>query len=501
MKNSNKTLAQRQKSIADRLDRSWQPDRTVPVMEFGSIRYEISDRVEAVAAGGIGMIVALVNVLGLREAIDRIVRVLKRHRPYHESDHILAMALSIICGGHCLEDLELLRRDEAFLNCVGARRVPDPTTAGDFLRRFDAATVTSLMDAVQVVRASVWRSQPSSDRKLARIDVDGTITDTDARCKEKMDISYNGRWGYAPLLVTLANSQEILYVYNRPANRPSHDGAAPWLDKAASWAIEQAGFERVRFRGDTDFSQTAYIDQWTDKNYEFVFGLDAHPALVKRAKGIVDTDWTILARPIIERAKTRARAPKVKDEVIEKRGFKNLELEEEHWAELPYQPTAAQKKYRLIILRKTIRVQAGQLRLADEIRYFFYISNIKGMTAPELILENNQRCNQENVIEQFKNGVQGSRLPVREFDGNWAYMAIAALAWSLKAWAGLLLPKALGAAKLVRMEFRKFLREVILQPAQVLQTGRRVICRLLAVNPWTRLLLEGTRKLQAWNTA
>lgn len=469
-------------------------------MEHGNVRYEVSDRVEAMSAGGIGMIEVLVNRLGLREALDRNVRVLRRHRPYHESDHILAMAFNLLCGGHCLEDLELLRRDEAFLNSVSARRIPDPTTAGDFLRRFDEPAVTALMDSSQTVRASVWRSQPQADRKLARIDVDGTIVETDARCKERMDVSYNGRWGFMPLLVTLANSQEILYVYNRPANRPSHDGAAVWLDKAASWAIEQAGFERVRFRGDTDFSQTAYLDGWHSKGYEFVFGLDAQPALIKRAQNISDAEWKLFERDEPIRATQRAKAPKVRDEVVERRGFKDLTLEEEHFAELQYQPSNTKKDYRLIVLRKRIRVQAGQLRFEDEIRYFFYISNITGMTARELICENNQRCDQENVIEQFKNGVHGARLPVREFDGNWAYMAIAALAWSLKAWSGLLLSKLLGAARLVRMEFRKFLREVMLQPAQILKSGRRVVFRLLAVGPWTRLLLEGSKALQSWSS-
>lgn len=501
MKKSNKALERRQRSIEERLDRRWQPERMAPVMEHGNVRYEVSGRVEAMAAGGMGLVGELVDCLGLREALDRKVRVLKRHRPYYESDHILSLVFNILCGGKCLEDLELLRRDEPFLNCIGARRIPDPTTAGDFLRRFDEKAVSDMMDAGQIVRASVWRSQPQAERKLARIDVDGTITETDARCKERIDVSYDGRWGYVPLLLTLANSQEILSVFNRPANRPSHEGAAPWLDKAASWAIDQAGFEKVRFRGDTDFSQTAHLDRWTEQGHEFIFGLDAQPGLVKRAQDIGEGEWQLLEREREERATRRARAPKVKNEVIERREFKELTLEEEHFAELAYRPSSAKKTYRLIVLRKRIRVQKGQLRLADEIRFFFYISNIEGLAPAELIRENNQRCNQENIIEQFKNGVYGARLPVREFDGNWAYMVIATLAWSLKAWCGMLLPKAMGAAKLVRMEFRKFLREVMLQPAQILKTGRRVVFRLLAVNPWTRLLLEGTKALRSWNTA
>jgi hypothetical protein len=298
-------------------------------------------------------------------------------------------------------------------------------------------------------------------------------------------------------LLSLANSQEILRVVNRPANRPSHDGAAQELDKVAEWALEGAGFKKVRFRGDTDFSQTAHLDEWSRKGFEFVFGMDAQAGLVKRAKAIPEQEWKALERKQDTRAKTRAKAPKVKDAIIEQRGYTVLKLVAEHCAELSYRPGKSKREYRLIVSRKQIQVQEGQLALEDEIRYFFYISNIEGMTADELILDNNQRCNQENLIEQFKNGVHGGRNPVREFDGNWAYMVICALAWSLKAWLGLHLPKSLGAVKLLRMEFRKFLHEVMLQPAQILRTGRRLVFRLLAVNPWTRLLIEGTRALRS----
>jgi hypothetical protein len=118
-----------------------------------------------------------------------------------------------------------------------------------------------------------------------------------------------------------------------------------------------------------------------------------------------------------------------------------------------------------------------------------------------VVRESNARCNQENLIEQLKNGVQATRLPVREFYANWAYLVIASLAWNLKAWAGLLLPESLGARDLIRMEFRRFLNEIILIPAQILSTGRRLVFRLLAVNRWTLLVLEGTAQLKRWRIA
>ena len=486
----------RQRSIESRLDPSWQPERARPVLEGGDLHYEVSGRVEAISGGGLGLMQSVVESVGLAEAIDERLHLLRRHLPYHESDHVLALVYNLLAGGRCLEDLELRRSDEGFLDALGARRLPDPTTSGDFLRRFASGSVESLMDAIEGPRARVWRAQPESDRKLAVIDVDGTIHETGGECKERMDISYDGRWGYGPLVVSLANSQEVLRVVNRPANRPSHEGMAACVDQCLAWALGPAGFQKARLRGDTDFSLTENFDRWTEAKVEFVFGMDANPHFVQRAEALGEQAWTPFERPA--RPAKRRRPVNVKKQVIEQRGYKHLELAHEHVAEVDYRPRKCKTTYRLVILRKRIEVTQGQLRLADEIRYFFYVTNIDQaeLDAAAVVRENNARCHQENLIEQLKNALGATRMPVAEFDANWAHLVIASLAWNLKAWAALLLPTELGARTLLRMEFRRFLNEVILLPAQILRSGRRLIFRLLAINRWVPLLLDGTRALK-----
>ncbi len=495
MKNSKETLSRRQRELTERLDPGWHPQLAEPVLASGNVRYEVSGRVEAVNCGGLGMLQTVVAAVGLRESIDDSLRLLKRHLPYHESDHVLSLAYNVLTGGHCLEDLEARRCDAVYLNALGARRIPDPTTAGDFLRRFAAEDVETLMDAINRARSGVWRSQAKRQRRLAVIDVDGTIVETYGRCKERMDMAYDGRWGFSPLVVSLANSQEVLYAVNRPASRPSHDGAVRWIDKAIDWARDGAGFERVRLRGDTDFSLTEHFDRWSAAGVEFVFGMDACRGFVQRAQALGGAAWKPLERP---GKRGPRRVPRVKEAVAREKGYRTLTLTQEHVAEIAYSPRRCQKTYRLIVLRKRIRVTQGQLRIEDEIRYFFYVTNVAAtrLDTAAVVRESNARCHQENLIEQLKNGVQATRLPVREFVANWAYLVIGALAWNLKAWAGLLLPKALGARALLRMEFRRFLHEIVCLPAQILTTGRRLVFRLLAVNRWTRLLLEGTPKLK-----
>ena len=222
---------------------------------------------------------------GLTAAIDERLQLLKVHQPYHESDHVLNIAYNILCGGRTLEDLEQRRQDEVYHDALGARVIPDPTTAGDFARRFAASDIEALMAAIDETRMKVWRQQPESFFAEAILEADGTLAETTGECKEGMGISYNGVWGYHPLVVTLANTGEPLALVNRSGNRPSHEGAAERFDQAIA-RCRQGGFRRILLRGDTDFSSTRHLDRWDQAGVRFVFGIDAMPNLVKLAAGL-----------------------------------------------------------------------------------------------------------------------------------------------------------------------------------------------------------------------
>lgn len=489
--------------LAARLDRDNLPaDCSQPMLAGNNVRYEIAARVQAMPSGGIGLIHEMVRALGLARSIDERVHVFKRHFPYHESDHVLSLAYNVLCGGTRLEDLERLRSNEAYLNTLGCERVPDPTTAGDFLRRFDEEQVMELMGAMNTARVKVWKKLSRKERALALIDVDGTLAPTTGECKEGMDISYKGTWGYAPLVVTLANTQEVLFVKNRSGNLPSHSGAVEYLDAAVA-LVRQGGFRRVRLRGDTDFSLTANFDRWTDDGVEFVFGMDAQRHLVELAERLAEKEFAPLDRcACAPAARPRRRPQNVKEIIIHERGYEKLILEAEHVAEIAYRPQKCRRAYRLIILRKTVRVERGQQHLFDQVRYLFYITNASddGLTPAEVVWEANERCNQENLIEQLKNGVQALRMPSDGLVSNWAYAVIATLAWNVKIWLSILLPKRL-ARELRRMEYRRFLHSVILVPCQVLRTARQLVLRLLTYTPWAELLLTGTQYFHRWRTA
>ena len=495
----------RKRRIERRLNKIPRHDPERPVFAASNIHYELADRGGGIACGGIGLMHDLARRVRLPEAIDRDLSLLKIHRPYQESDHVLNIAYNLLAGGRCLENLELLRNDDSYLDALAAPGIPDPTTAGDFCRRFSAADVEQLMDTINQVRLGVWQKQPAAFFEKAVLDVDGTLAPTTGQCKEGMDIAYNGQWGYHPLVVSLANTSEPLFLVNRSGNRPSHDGAAKWLDKADE-LCRRAGFRQVVFRGDTDFSQTAHLDRWDARGTTFYFGIDAMGPLAERADALSDSSWRRLKRPATYEVKTtsRARPANVKEDVVVRRQFKNVRLFSEMVSEFAYQPTACERPYRVVVLCKNLTVSRGEWLLFDDLRYFFYITNDWSSPAEEVVFEANQRCDQENLIAQLKGGIGALRMPVDSLVSNWAYMVMASLAWTLKAWLALVLPvkgrwrdkHASQKRSVLRMEFGTFLNAFMRLPCQVVRKGRRLVYRLLSWTPWQWVFLRAAEAVR-----
>lgn len=471
-----------------------------------NVRYELADKAGGTAFGGIAAVHAFVKKVGLAESIDRHVNVLSRHTPYYESDHVLNLAYNALCGAVAIQDIESRRSDEHYLECIGAERIPDPTTAGDFCRRFDEHHIAHLHRAIDEVRLRLWKHQDPDFLQQAVIDMDGTIVGTSGECKAGMDLSYKNIWGYHPLVVTLANTGEVLRLINRSGNSHSARGAAVQADQAID-LCRQAGFRQILLRGDTAFTQSKELDRWTEDGIRFVFGMPQHANHAELAENTPEKAWKRLPRkPRLDpESPDRSRRENVKLRIVEERGYKNRRLASEWFTEVPYSPQKCKKTYRLVILRKKVNI-TDQGWLFEDYRYFFYLSNLPEGQYPaeEIIYQSNHRCDQENVIAQL-NQCRSLHAPVDNLDSNWAYMVMTSLAWTLKAWIGLSIPvdgrwrakHEQERGRVIRMEHRTFVDQFIRLPAQVLRGARRLTVRLLSLsenldvfNRWLRFALE-----------
>src|SRR5262249_10294617 len=251
-------------------------------------------------------------------------------------------------GSH-LEDIEVRRNDVNFLDAIGARRIPDPTTAGDFCRRFTAADIEALQDVFNQVRQGVWQEQPPSFFHLATIDMDGSLVETTGQCKQGMDIAYDGTWGYHPLVLSLANTHEVLWLLNRSGNRPSHEGAAAAVDRVVR-VCREAGFRKVLLRGDTDFSQSEHLDRWTAAGNYFVFGFDATPNLKAIAEDLPAATWQPLPRlpTYLVQTQPRQRPENVKEAIVTERAFCNQRPRSEDVGEVGSRPARCRPAFRIV---------------------------------------------------------------------------------------------------------------------------------------------------------
>src|SRR3954454_24629001 len=171
----------------------------------------------------------------------------------------------------------------------------------------------------------------------------------------------------------------------------------------------QAGFHRILLRGDTDFTQTAHLDRWHEAgDIGFVFGFDAHDTLKARADELPAEAYRVLERPPRYAIKTTPRQTpeRVKPQIVQERGFKAIHLLEEMVAEFDYRPVACRRSYRVVVLRKRLGTHQGQLRLFEEYRYFFSITDDRATPADQIVFSANDRCDQEDLIAQLKSGVR-----------------------------------------------------------------------------------------------
>jgi len=475
-----------------------------PRLRVPKLHTETDDRIPATVHGGISLCLALWRKLGISQMIDQHVHVLQRHKPYHESDHVLAHVVNLFVGGSCIEDQSSLQVDGAVLRLLGTNRFPDPTTSGDFLRRFDDTVNPGALDAlrsvVDSVQDAVWAEFGRRCRRRlrelgswGRVDLDSHIIPLCGSQREGAGFSYTKKWSYQPLLVTLANTGDILAVRNRPGNSPSAAGAEDLL-RAHLPRVKQL-FAKVVVRGDSAFDQMTIREACVECGAHFAHSARRYRDRIAVAEAIAEEGWTEWKPQKERRAEKRARRRdfRARQKGTNQRRQQALERnyrtisKERHWiAEVQRRPTPQEPPCRMIIVRERLNETWSTYQTSY---YDFYVYRIvftnlpESFTASDVVDEVYDRCDQEKVIEQLKNEIPMWRMPVREAAGNAAWAELARIAWSMSKWLGLLvLP-----LETLRWEYKRFRRAFVQVAAEVVLRSRQTWVRF---NPSHRFVKE-----------
>ena len=460
------------------------PETEGRVMRHPLLHLESDPRGEITHYGGLVLAQQFVRRFGVAKRLDESMMLFKRHAPYHESDHVLALAYTLYADGTCLEDQSALQGSEAVRRLVGACRIPDPTTAGDFLRRFKTSQeVEQLSGTIDEVEETVWSKLARKVRRhrkkheFALVDLDGHIKPLYGVQKEGADFSYDGRWSYQPLVVSLGGSGECLKVVNQPGSARPSDAAAKALKEVLPRVRRH--FVNAIVRGDTDFDRSDVYNAASDEGAYFAIGGRLYPNRAALVEAIAEKNW----QPFVPRAdrnnpngpSRHVRTANYRQNKAGDRRFRTLRTVKQWVSEIAYQPAGLGCACRMIVRRILIEENDGQGALFEHFRYRLVLTNLPRSYTPRQVVDiTYQRCDQENVIEQFGAGIAGWRMPVAEFMGNSAWLQIARLAWNLGKWiAQIALP-----SEVVRWEWKRFRRHFVYIAAKVLKKGRSLVVRL-----------------------
>jgi hypothetical protein len=420
----------------------------------------------------------LIERLHIASVLDSNISVLKRHKPYFESDHILNFVYNFLTGGEVINDIERLQEAKGMLRILGTECIPDPTTAGDFLVRFHEKDIEAFQGSLDQIQDSAFSLLDRKKKELATIEHDSSIHKVYGQKKEGADYAYENTYSYNVQYVTLAETGDVLHQELREGNRYSSFG----LSAILPGILDRVGnhFKHLRYRADSASYDREIVRPCDERGVEFYISADQTKRLMREVVGIAEGAWkrfrdmnlrrTMKKRPVKKRKKRKNH----KKAVLERRKPNRKRRGATHIASLFYQPLGWQKPYRFVVKRTEVLDKNGQLYLEEGLcKYFYHIIVTNNFDASDTRVMHiaQGRANQENLIKDFKYGLGLSHVPTGFFLANQIYFKIAALAWNIKTWMLNLLSVGDGGV----LRFKRFLYLWINHACIVSKTGRNSV--------------------------
>ncbi len=344
---------------------------------------------------GMALLQGLIEQLGVAEVLDTELKVKQRERGYSESESVLGLVHNLILGGECLSDLEVLRGDPGTQQLIGADRFIAPTTAGEFLRKFD---IGDIHDTRRVNKRLQERVRPKQRASCCTLDMDSSIYEQASKRKQGSTKTYNGEIGYHPLFAFWEEEEELVFSHLRRGSAHTARNAVWFLTETLKCVPAELP---KKLRTDSGFYMKSVVTLC--ESHQILFGITADQTkpLLKKIEAVSETAW----------------------DDLEKYGVRQV-------AELRYRPTGWAKAYRYVVKREVRQKKDGVLYF----HYHVFATNDEGAPRLELLDWHLQHANVENHIKEHKSGFSLEKLPTQNFHANWAYLLIGQLAFNLVAW-------------------------------------------------------------------
>ena len=405
---------------------------------------------------GLSLFYAMAEILKIPKSLDDHVQVKQRDSGYPESEHILALAANAFVGGDFLDDLEALREDDAIKMAIGRKEIPDPTTAGDFCRRFSRGHILQINKAFAEIEHEVYKKR--KDVSDLTIDVDAKVHEVYGKKKQGAAKAYNGVYSLQPMYAFADETDELLHVEVRSGN--THPGA-----KAVSYLRRLAkkipsSVEKIYRRSDSAFYNREVVEFCEEKGWEFSITADQTAALLRAINTLAPDAWC-----------------------------QDTEDAEIAYGEFTYNPVKWKKGCRYLVRREREKEKQGQKALFEKYSYYVVVTNKEG-EVKALMKTHAGRGRCEKRIGQFTNEFL-SHLPLKEFMANWVYLLCAQLAYNLSLWIrDLVLPKGYR-----KKHIKRIRRTIGLIASKVISGGRQISLRISLLHHWWRDFVQAWEKI------
>ena len=386
--------------------------------------------------------------LGVERVLDEELQVKTRERGYREGQASRGLIYNLILGGSHLSDLEVLRGDPGTQELVDAETILAPTTAGEFLRKFDIGDVQDLQRVHLRLQRQVRAHQQST---TCTIDLDSSIYGQCSTTKEGSTKAYNGETGYHPLLAFWAEEGELLFSHLRRGSAYTARNILWFLRETVKRVPNTA---KKYLRADSGFYSHGVVEWCEAHGFLFTITAEQTAPLLEAIVALPEQSWHLL--PEYDLAEV---------------------------AELRYQPTGWSQPYRYVVKRELAVRKTGELYW----KYHATVTNDEARSARALVVWHLQHAAMENAIKEHKSGFGLEKLPTQKFHANWAYLLIGQLAFNLLAWfKRLILPPTYHQATVKTIRHR-----VLNLAGKIVHTARR----------WFLMLSDRYRYQAVWSFA